>query len=372
MDQDDTQQELYIEPPTPHREFDAHRRPAGANLEEVAIQVIALIEDHEKVTGARKRGRKANDRQRFVEQVSALVADLAHCWLTAPEGYLDIALSHRRLGVKNRYGAGIMKESIADVVKVMGPDGLGLIDRRPGYFNPFIGSTGKTFASSISPLPRLQELFKDAGVTLGDLKRIPGEEVIILRGQKKGPSAAPTMDYDDTSETIRMRQGLQTINQWLAHATLYTDAQQDDGSPIDTQKRTLQRIFNNGSFDEGGRLYGGFWQTMKKEQREDIRINEQSVVTLDFGQMLVRLLYAEAGAELPFGDDAYLLPPLHMSWQQFNEYPEEEKDRISPIPREGIKLVLTSAINVGKDQARLPKGAREFIPNSYNLNRPGN
>lgn len=106
---------------------------------------------------------------------------------------------------------------------------------------------------------------------------------------------------------------------------------------------------------------------MKKEQREDIRIDEQSVVTLDFGQMLVRLLYAEAGAELPFGDDAYLLPPLHMSWQQFNEYSEEQKDRISPIPREGIKLVLTSAINVGKDQARLPKGAREIIPAKFKL-----
>lgn len=366
MDQDAPQQELYIEPPTPHRKFDPHRRPAGANLEHVATQVIGLIEEHEKATGARKRARKAEDQRRFVEQVRALVADLAHCWLTDPEGYLDIGLSHRRLGVKNRYGADIMKESIADVVRAMKSDELTLIELSEGYPHPFMP---KLMASTISPLPRLQRLFKEAGVTLDDLKRIPGEEVIILRGKKTGPSTATEEDYEDTSETHKMRQELQAINQWLSQANLYTDAQQDNGSPYDTQKRALQRIFNNGSFDEGGRLYGGFWQAMKKELREDVRIDEQSVVTLDFGQMLVRLLYAEAGVAIPFGGDAYLLPPLHMSWQEFNEYSDAEKDNLSPIPREGIKLVLTSAINLGKDQTRLPKGAREFIPNNYNLER---
>lgn len=79
--------------------------------------------------------------------------------------------------------------------------------------------------------------------------------------KRKGRPAPPEEEYEDTPETHKMRQELQAINQWLAHATLHTDAQQDDGSPIDTQKRTLQRIFNNGSFDEGGRLYGASGRT---------------------------------------------------------------------------------------------------------------
>lgn len=369
MDQEVTQQEPYVAPLTPHRKFDPYRRPAGANLEKVASEVISLIEDHYKAAGSRKRRRKADDQRRFVEQVRALVADLAHCWLKDPDGSLDIGLSKRRLGVKNRYGADIMKESIVEVLKAMWSEELGLIALSEWYHNPFIGKTGKTFASSISPLPRLQGLFKEAGVTLGDLKRIPGEEVIILRGQKTGLSSAPEEDYEDTPDTHQMRQELQTINQWLAEAELFTDAQQENGSPIDTQKRTLQRIFNNGSFSEGGRFYGGFWQEMKKVQRRDIRINEQSVVTLDFGQMLVRLLYAEVGVATSFGDDAYLLPPLHMTWQEFNEFTSEQKLKMALIPRDGIKLVLAAAINVGKEQKRLPKGAREFIPGKYSQDR---
>ena len=44
--------------------------------------------------------------------------------------------------------------------------------------------------------------------------------------------------------------------------------------PIDFTKRMLYRPFNNGSFEEGGRFYGGWWQSVPKEFRPSITIRQ--------------------------------------------------------------------------------------------------
>ena len=35
-------------------------------------------------------------------------------------------------------------------------------------------------------------------------------------------------------------------------------------TPIDVTQKRLRRIFNNGSFQQGGRFYGGWWQNIPK------------------------------------------------------------------------------------------------------------
>ena len=55
---------------------------------------------------------------------------------------------------------------------------------------------------------------------------------------------------------------------------------------MNTQDRYLKRIFNNSDFAQGGRLYGGFWQSMSSQERQEhVEIDEDSVVELDYGQM---------------------------------------------------------------------------------------
>ncbi len=65
---------------------------------------------------------------------------------------------------------------------------------------------------------------------------------------------------------------------------------------VDSNDRRLRRIFNNGSFEEGRRLFGGFWQPLKKTERaEGLIIEDEAVASLDFGQMTPRILYGMAG-----------------------------------------------------------------------------
>ena len=95
-----------------------------------------------------------------------------------------------------------------------------------------------------------------------------------------------------------MRTELRSINEGLERANISTDLQTQN-----TKNRRLRRIFNNSDFGEGGRLYWGFWQTMKSEERlEHILIDDDFCCELDYGQMSLAILYGLTDNVPPDGD----------------------------------------------------------------------
>ncbi|MCW3574034.1 hypothetical protein K6Y53_38700, partial [Burkholderia cenocepacia] len=99
--------------------------------------------------------------------------------------------------------------------------------------------------------------------------------------------------------------------------------------------------FNAGSFELGGRLYGGFWQRMNKAERKDLRIDGEQAVELDFSQVGPRILYGMAGAKMD--RDAYAVPGY--------------EDH-----REGIKKLFAAMINTSAPLVRFPAKVRELFP----------
>jgi hypothetical protein len=75
---------------------------------------------------------------------------------------------------------------------------------------------------------------------------------------------------------------------------------------LDFTKTRLKRIFNNGSFDQGGRFYGGWWQQTPSDYRTLITIDSKRTVELDYSGMHFAVMYAELGMDLPM-DDPYAL-----------------------------------------------------------------
>ncbi len=83
----------------------------------------------------------------------------------------------------------------------------------------------------------------------------------------------------------------------------------NEGLPIDPTKRALRRIFNNGSWYEGGRLFGGFWETMPRAMRfRHLRFatpdhpEGESIANVDFDQLFPHLAYHHVGTEPTEGD----------------------------------------------------------------------
>ena len=55
-------------------------------------------------------------------------------------------------------------------------------------------------------------------------------------------------------------------------------------------------------FDLGGRLFGGWWQSLEKQRRRSIRLDGEPIAELDFAAMFLRLAYLEVGESPPEGD----------------------------------------------------------------------
>jgi hypothetical protein len=97
----------------------------------------------------------------------------------------------------------------------------------------------------------------------------------------------------------------------------------------------LYRKFTNGTFDYGGRMYGGWWINTPKVLRGKIRINGEPTVELDFAGCAIRMLYHERGLDCP--GDPYWLAPI----AQF----EKEKGLKAGHFRNNIKLMTQALIN---------------------------
>jgi len=73
-------------------------------------------------------------------------------------------------------------------------------------------------------------------------------------------------------------------------------------------QKCLYRQFNNGTFENGGRLYGGWWITVPKAYRPRITINGGPTVELDYAGCAIRMLYQARGID--YLDDPYWIPEI--------------------------------------------------------------
>lgn len=182
-----------------------------------------------------------------------------------------------------------------------------------------------------------------------------GAEIVLLnqtssRDYVAGTRETELVDYADTPETHSYRQEVACINAHLAGADLAMVAGTDQHS-ASTVNRRLRRYFSQPlgetvpRFNLGGRLFGGFWQNLPRDDRRLIRIDGEPIADLDFASMALRLAYLEAGAVPPEGDLYAVLPGLaDARW------------------RAGVKMVALSMLSRTGPLQRPPRGCARLLP----------
>lgn len=117
--------------------------------------------------------------------------------------------------------------------------------------------------------------------------------------------------YSDTPETKAMRANLRLVNDLLKGTDIATTREANLLTDFDDkysgQTTDLYRVFNNGSFDQGGRFYGGWWQHAKKHLRRCITIDGHQTIEADFKGLHPAILFAKHGLAIP--EDPYALVP---------------------------------------------------------------
>lgn len=141
------------------------------------------------------------------------------------------------------------------------------------------------------------------------------------------------LPFEETEETVRMRRNVRTINEHLqaakigwadtpeAHAA-WQDMTKANGGKRRIIKLTsvlLHRPFNE-EWCYGGRLYGGWWQSVRGKYRKHITINDEPTVELDWEALHLRLCYAidhHAAPQMDAERQWYELPGVDSRWRPF-------------------------------------------------------
>jgi hypothetical protein len=190
------------------------------------------------------------------------------------------------------------------------------------------------------------------------IERSPNEECIILRGIKERKINTKTgkLRKTKTSEQIdytkdkkydnyipainKMRKNVYAYNNLLRRTFIDIPHIPKEGIPTRSKKRKIRidltqkfvaRIFNNDSFQEGGRYWGGWWQRLSSKWRKRIRINDRKVVEIDYSGIHIVMLYALKNIDY---------------WSKINTDPYNIKGlEQSERMRDLLKVVLLSSIN---------------------------
>jgi hypothetical protein len=322
------------------RPFDPSKLPSGDAAKDLLDAFLELIAGFE----SRKRSRRPLDQARHVEMASALVMDLAHLSRTLPGQWLAVSLD-KGLYSPERRAAPFLTEKFIELVNLLGayPE---VLELRRGFQGAMRISGRRT---TIRPGSRLLKLFEETGVSLADIGRdhsLMGDPLVLKAPKVRGQSSY--LPIPDSDHTRALRAEVRLINGWIASADLGWLGDEEEDK-VDLGDRYVRRVFNNASFEDGGRLFGGFWH--RKDRLECLLFGEDRPVALDFGQMGVRSAYAMAGAAPPDGD-LYAVPGLEGH-------------------REGTKKVLSALLAADRIPRSLPKGVRKagFFPKRLTFER---
>ena len=195
---------------------------------------------------------------------------------------------------------------LIEVVKEL--DVLGLIELHLGFNDRRINGKGRL--TRICPTEKLISYFRKANFSIFEINTHSNKETIILKDKEKDKDKDKKdpkyIEYKDTKETLRMRSFLKDYNQLLQDTHIDCcsldrpyESRRDTKTKkikklvgVNQQNKFTERSFARGSWSLGGRFYGGWWQNISRELRQDIRINGERTIEIDYSGLHITLLYA--------------------------------------------------------------------------------
>lgn len=283
---------------------------------------------------------------RYTQHLELIILNLINCHNIDPEMVIGYSRAKNRFSNLRRYeSVKLCRESMVLMV-----DALSSLD----YLETELGSYSSGIASRMKVKSKLIGLVNRVyGAEKIVIHRNPHVETIIKKDNQK-----KLIGYDDDDGTIRMRTNLETINKNIAGSFIglyvsdsdlvdignemkfkHKDEADEGQKELDLSRIQLCRIFNNDSFEQGGRFYRGWWQEIPSDYRKNIRINDKETCEIDFSGFHINLLYALKKLPLP-SEDVYKL------------------DAVSSVPRNMLKVmlqILLNSVNEGKARARINK-----------------
>lgn len=295
-----------------------------------------------------KRGPKPKSKPKPMFKV--LFLDLYVAWLEDSDQCLGFARGENFYKVGSRYN----KLSISkEIIKVADA----LLER--GFIDQKLGSEAAKKITRIWPLEPLVDYFKTAAFSEYLIDTHKDKECIIL---KRDGDEVEYEDKDAPFDLTEARELLQEYNALLRKTHIDIGSQESPVVQSEHYNRKLKRtetrrvslrhhnkfvrrIFYRGDWTLGGRYHGGCWQQIPSKLRDQILINDQYTVEVDFSGFHISLAYALEGHQPP--NDPYVLPMQILPVRQMKskEAQEKENEQRNKQQRADVKLLALTALN---------------------------
>ena len=321
--------------------------------------------------GLRKRQRTKEAKSVFTNAISWLVTEALAANIGNSTGSFSVSRNKNHYAKENPDRTGLVPWGLSFETAISDPktntgalesllDGGFLRETRRGNYNRG-GDLSKSKVTQYAATKKLLEYCKDVQDQSLFIPK-PDTETIILKAPVPNESdqvEKALREYPDTPSSNQMREYLKLINQnMLSHwydlyvaddtyvlmqkkiATRRARNKQDKDKlqPVNLSVRTLRRVFGRGSFERGGRFYGGWWQNIPSAYRSVISINGKPTIEMDYSQYHPNILYNLHQAVLG-NEDAY--------------------DRIlGHEHRDLSKQIFNACLNASKELKRPPKGMK--------------
>ena len=217
---------------------------------------------------------------------------------------LAVPRSHAVLWQGNGKANPVYGQHFLDAIELMVAMDL-IAEGRRGYR---ISARSK-MPSLVEPLERIADYLPLSPPDWRAIHQIDDPLLVILKEGKGEDGHAAALSYRETAQSKKFANQVRSINKFLREANVEIAGQEDsglslgkDGQIVASYRRSLRRIFNNGTWQHGGRLAGGFWMSMERAERGRIRIDGERIANVDYRQLFPRLAYVRAGEAQPEGD----------------------------------------------------------------------
>lgn len=283
-------------------------------------KAIRLQQQFENEYIATRRPRKADSssfRRKCIATLRVLVLNLVAVQLSGREAYLLTPRS-KTFYAENRFWIGddVTASAVAACTQFFVEQGY--VIALDGNASPLRVNRR---SAGIQATLKFAAMVDGLGLTVRDIWRSPSQDLIQLRAPKLNDGTKRRIPFQWTEDLKAKAANLGSINQLIQDTSIrlnVSDAQWSeimvhiarkrdeempeelvDGLTLDLTQKALYRVFNNGSFDQGGRFYGGWWQAVPKKWRSYITIAGRKVVELDYAAMHPTALSHQLGLPTP-------------------------------------------------------------------------
>lgn len=334
------------------RPLDVHRWSEFSSVNDfVSLLWDRYVSDND-LSVPSNRGRSSNQSPK--NQFKVLLLDLYVCWTEDPDKYVGISLGNKHWRPTSRYNSLHLSKKIKLFLVWLIAEGL--VERRSHWHSlksPINNRCGRYRASEA-----LIQIFRGVGFCSHDIRVYEGKETVILKAVVEGADLdddqkSVPIEYEDTVYTKHIRDRLSRYNTLLneTHVDIATLEDpivkfvirrgnrkgQSTTLQINQSNKFVRRIFNRGSWECHGRIYGGWWQQVGETYRRDIFIDGNPTVEVDFKALHVSLLFCKVGA--PTLKDPYVLDEVALDGVD------------AATQRQWVKSLVLCAINAKTEAA---------------------